>query len=52
MTSAFIGLHSVLACQSCGMLWNRDVNAAENIHNISHEILSGKVRPSPFCRSR
>ena len=43
-------LPSVLACQSCGMMWNRDTNAAKNIHYLSHQLLSGHPRPAPFLR--
>ncbi|CAO3588493.1 unnamed protein product [Absidia cylindrospora] len=32
-------LYGVLRCQSCGRLWQRDVNAARNIHSIvMHQI--------------
>ncbi|GAA5806511.1 hypothetical protein HPULCUR_012046 [Helicostylum pulchrum] len=48
---AYQGLVSDLACQNCGMMWNRDFNAAENINDISRNILRGDGPLPAFCRS-
>ena len=40
--------HSVLGCQNCKTLWQRDINAAKNMLLISSLIWSGYGRPEVF----
>jgi transposase len=40
-----------LACQTCGIIWQRDINAAKNIQEIAEsEIIDEQGRPSAFER--
>ena len=47
-----IDRHGLLICQRCKTLWNRDVNASLNIHNIMKEMIAGRGRPSYFLKSK
>ena len=40
--------HSVLGCQNCKTLWQRDINAAKNMLLISSLIWNGYGRPEVF----
>ncbi|KAG2191846.1 hypothetical protein INT46_010558 [Mucor plumbeus] len=40
--------HSVLGCQNCKTLWQRDINAAKNMLLISSLIWNGNGRPEIF----
>ena len=52
-------VHKVLHCTSgklgdslsCGMTWDRDVNASRNIMELLMFEIAGKERPKVFCRS-
>ncbi|KAH8555839.1 hypothetical protein BGW37DRAFT_478765, partial [Umbelopsis sp. PMI_123] len=35
-------LYSVLACECCTRLWQRDVNAARNMHLIADHLINGR----------
>ncbi|KAI7902050.1 uncharacterized protein BX663DRAFT_511594, partial [Cokeromyces recurvatus] len=50
LTDAYIGLHSIQACQSCGIMWQRDVNVSKNIFKISRQVIGGHRRPRKFTR--
>lgn len=43
--------HGLVICQRCKTLWNRDVNASLNIHNIMKETIGGRGRPSYFLKA-
>ncbi|SAL99365.1 hypothetical protein, partial, partial [Absidia glauca] len=43
-------LHSVLTCKGCNTVWNRDVNAANNIFSLAARAIDGLPRPAIFCR--
>ncbi len=38
-------VHGLVRCKTCTRLWNRDVNAACNIHKIAKAALDGLIRP-------
>jgi transposase len=39
------------ACQTCGIIWQGDINAAKNIQEIAEsEIIDKQGRPSAFER--
>ena len=40
--------HSVLGCQNCKTLWQRDINAAKNMLLISSLIWNGSGHPEIF----
>ncbi|KAL4206154.1 hypothetical protein AB4K20DRAFT_1925435 [Rhizopus microsporus] len=40
LTTAMIGLHSVFAYKSCGIMWQCDLNASKNIFKISKNIIT------------
>lgn len=44
-------LHAVKVCTNCKTVWQRDGNAARNMHNISTVIIGGGQRPLVFCPS-
>ncbi|ORE13405.1 hypothetical protein BCV71DRAFT_239297 [Rhizopus microsporus] len=48
LTTTMIDLHSVLTCKSCGIIWQRDLNAFKNIFKISKDINTGYSRPPIF----
>ncbi|KAI7906706.1 uncharacterized protein BX663DRAFT_548864 [Cokeromyces recurvatus] len=48
---AIVNLHSVLACQGCGMLWQRDKNASKNMYQILKAVLYGNDRSAIFQQS-
>ncbi|KAI7902109.1 uncharacterized protein BX663DRAFT_511783 [Cokeromyces recurvatus] len=52
LTDAYIGLHSIQACQSCEIMWQRDVNASKNIFKISRQVIGGHGRPREFTREQ
>lgn len=37
-------------CKTCGILWDRDVNAAKNMTAIAMSIWNGQGRPDIFKR--
>jgi len=47
-----IDRHGLVICQRCKTLWNRDVNASLNIHDIMKETIAGRGRPSYFLKSK
>ncbi|SAL96236.1 hypothetical protein, partial, partial [Absidia glauca] len=42
-------LHSVLVCKDCNTVWNRDINACNNIFFLATEEIAKRSRPSVFC---
>ncbi|KAI7897737.1 uncharacterized protein BX663DRAFT_527377, partial [Cokeromyces recurvatus] len=47
-----IRLCSVQTCQSCGIMWQRDVNTSKNIFKISIQVIGGHGRPREFTREQ
>ena len=47
-----IDRHGLIICQRCKTLWNRDVNASLNIHDIMKETIAGRGRPSYFLKPK
>ncbi|KAI8364209.1 hypothetical protein BD560DRAFT_436828 [Blakeslea trispora] len=44
-------VHTILECESCRTVWNRDVNAAKNIHHVStYQANHNNERPPIFQR--
>lgn len=43
--------HGLVRCKSCTKLWNRDTNAAINIHTVAKEWINKKSRPEYLSRS-
>jgi transposase len=44
-------LHAVLKCETCGIVWNRDVNTAKNIYSIFiHQALNNHKKPTVFIK--
>ncbi|KAI8336764.1 hypothetical protein BC941DRAFT_54298 [Chlamydoabsidia padenii] len=41
-------LHSVLVCQDCKTVWNRDVNTANSIYSLATHIMNNNPRSSIF----
>ena len=46
-----VKLYRVRKFKKCSILWQRDVNAARNIHYISSEIVAGHPRPDVSFRT-
>ncbi len=44
--------HKVLKCKTCKTVWQRDVNAALNMHHIVQETINGHPRPPYLCRPK
>ncbi|KAI8975377.1 hypothetical protein BDF20DRAFT_822870, partial [Mycotypha africana] len=44
--------HNILACKSCGILWNRGINACKNMMSIGTTIWNGNGRPKVFSRKK
>lgn len=43
------GLHAVLRCQDCDIIWNRDENASANIRDmLFHMVRNRNERPNAF----
>jgi transposase len=42
--------NSILGCETCGILWKRDVNASKNMFDISNPVFKNKGRPEDFTR--
>jgi hypothetical protein len=49
-TEDHITHHGVLACKSCGTLWQRDVVASKNLYWIAQSAWAGHGRPEEFQR--
>lgn len=45
-------VHEVVKCSTCSTFWQRDVNAARNIHRLLIFQLSGMERPVRFRRAK
>lgn len=43
--------HGLVHCEKCNRLWNRDMNAANNIFKVMETAISGRDRPSYLQRS-
>ena len=43
-------VHGLLACKTCGRVWNRDVNSAINIARITRESIECRGRPTFLSR--
>lgn len=43
--------HSVLVCQNCRTIWQRDVNASVNMMTICKSIWNGQGRPQAYKRN-
>jgi len=44
--------HQVIRCQTCRMCWQRDINAARNIHKLLSCLVRGEERPKAFRRQK
>ena len=43
-------VHGLLACKTCGRLWNRDVNSSINIARLTRQALETQGRPAYLSR--
>ncbi|KAI8987488.1 hypothetical protein BDF20DRAFT_850549 [Mycotypha africana] len=45
-------VYGTKACKTCGMIWQRDVNAAKNMLTIANFVWEHNGRPGIFSRHR
>jgi transposase len=44
-------VNGILVCKNCNLLWQRDINAGNNMLDIAKFIWAGNGRPNQFTRS-
>jgi len=50
--SGNILVHGVICCKNCEVVWNRDVNGANNIYRIVKNAINRLERPKYLCREK
>ncbi|KAI8973291.1 hypothetical protein BDF20DRAFT_881561 [Mycotypha africana] len=45
-------VYGTKACKTCGIIWQRDVNAAKNMLTIANSVWEHNGRPDIFSRHR